>query len=57
MFDVLKEKTGIYSKLGSFYTQVITDKDRVTGHRLSHIPFQTAVFKRFNSMENNLLGY
>lgn len=57
MFDVLKEKTGIYSTLGSFYTQVITDKDRVTGHRLSHIPFQTAVFKRFNSMENNLLGY
>lgn len=57
MFNVLKEKTGIYSTLGSFYTQVITDKDRVTGHRLSHIPFQTSVFKRFNSMENNLLGY
>lgn len=57
MFDELKEKTGIYAKLGSFYTQVMTDKYRTTGHRLSHIAFSNALFQRFNSIQNNLLGY
>lgn len=57
MFDELKEKTGIYSKLGSFYTQVMTDKYRATGHRLSHIAFSNSLLQRFNSIQNNLLGY
>lgn len=57
MFDELKEKTGIYAKLGSFYTQVMTDKYRATGHRLSHVAFSNSLFQRFNSIQNNLLGY
>ena len=57
MFDELKEKTGIYAKLGSFYTQVMTDKYRATGHRLSHVAFSNSLFQIFNSIQNNLLGY
>jgi hypothetical protein len=44
MFDTLKEKSKTLSKVGSFYTSVITDKDIKVAHRLSHIPYCTSLF-------------
>lgn len=54
MFDTLKEKSKTLSKVGSFYTSVITDKDIKVAHRLSHIPYCTSLFQNFNNMYKSL---
>lgn len=54
MFDTLKEKSKTLSKVGSFYTSVITDKDINVAHRLSHIPYCTSLFQNFNNIYKSL---
>lgn len=56
MFDELKEKASTLSKVGSFYTSTITDKDRYTAHKLSHTTYNTNLFKQFNSLKTLLTG-
>lgn len=56
MFNTIKEKAGILSKLGSFYYQTLLDQAKDTARKLSHIPFESRIITQFGNVIQSTLS-